>query len=145
MATKTGSGPSGDLYLELVRRHPLRPIRSEREHDAAIKAMLAVEARYPARMPHEALDYVDVLAQLIERYEAGHGLKVDVSGLTPAEALQHLLTASGLTLTGLARELGVNQGNLSEMAVGRRAISKSVCIKLAERFKVSPSLFLRAG
>ena len=60
----------GNEYFELVRRFPLRPIRSERELDNAIAVIDDLIARL-ARSA-EADDYLDVLSDLVEKYESEH-------------------------------------------------------------------------
>lgn len=143
MAT-TLNTPASDVYLELVRAFPLRPIRTQRDHQRAIKTMLAVDAGHPN--PTQAVnDYIEVLADLIERYEQEAGLKADLSHITPGQAVRHLMDSAGLSVTSLSNELGVNQGNLSEMLAGNRDFSKAAIVALSERFNVSPMLFLKSA
>jgi len=63
-----GMSPAGDLYLDLVRAFPLRPLRSAEDHDRAIATVDALSDRRPELRPEEH-DYLIVLALLIERYE----------------------------------------------------------------------------
>jgi len=62
------TSPAGDLYFELVRAFPLRPIRSAEDHGRAIATIDALSDRRPELRPEER-DYLIVLALLIERYE----------------------------------------------------------------------------
>ena len=69
MATETQTaGTSPDLYLDLVRAFPLRPIRSGDEHDRAIATLDALDDRRDGLRTEEQDDFL-VLALLVERYE----------------------------------------------------------------------------
>ena len=132
---------SGDIYLDLVKRFPLRPLRSEAEHDRAIKMMLQVEAEHP-HPSRAVLDYLDILADIIDNYENHAGLKMDVADVTPSQIIAHLANENGLTITQLAAELRINQGNFSEMLSGNRQFSKTAITALCHRFRLSADLFL---
>ncbi len=64
----TGTAPVPDLYLDLARAFPLRPIRSAEEHDRAIATLDALDDRR-GQLRLEEHDYFLVLALLVERYE----------------------------------------------------------------------------
>jgi HTH-type transcriptional regulator / antitoxin HigA len=71
MATETqapATTPTPDVYLDLVRAFPLRPLRSIDELDRAIAAIDALADRRDEWGVDEH-DYFLVLALLIERYE----------------------------------------------------------------------------
>jgi antitoxin component HigA of HigAB toxin-antitoxin module len=51
------------------------------------------------------------------------------------------MAASRLSVSRLAREIGVGQSNLSEILSGRRDFSKAGISKLCARFGLSPSIF----
>src|SRR5713226_6339791 len=88
--TKTRAGRTKDGYLALVRRFPLRPIRSESELDAATTIVNALAVRDDLDLGEE--DYLDVLGDLVERYEDKyHPIATD--DLTDAEMLAHLIDA----------------------------------------------------
>jgi HTH-type transcriptional regulator / antitoxin HigA len=58
-----------DVYLDLVRAFPLRPLRSNDDHDRAIATIDALADRRHEWGTDED-DYFLVLALLIERYES---------------------------------------------------------------------------
>ena len=52
-----------DLYFELIRRFPLRPIRSDKELNAAVKMVDSLLDRKDLASEEE--DYLEVLGDLI--------------------------------------------------------------------------------
>jgi HTH-type transcriptional regulator/antitoxin HigA len=129
-----------DTYLELVKRFPLRSIKSRSEHQAALK-MLSKLAISGVEDDDGSLAYMETLAQLIDDYEKGAGMKLDLRGATPLRALKHLMEVHGLTVTSLGKIVG-SQGTLSDVIAGRRELSKSMIRKLADHFGVSAAVFL---
>ena len=103
------------LYMALVARFPLRPLRSERESTAPpeIANELAVRGNL-SRWEH---DYLDVLSDLIEAYEAAHHPIPDLSG---PEMLRHLLTERGISQASAAREMGMAPSTVSDILRGKR-------------------------
>jgi HTH-type transcriptional regulator / antitoxin HigA len=63
------SNPGVEVYLDLVRAFPLRPIRSNHDHGRAIETINAMADRRHEWGTAEE-DYFLVLALLIERYES---------------------------------------------------------------------------
>jgi HTH-type transcriptional regulator/antitoxin HigA len=62
--------PTGsELYLDLVRAFPLRPLRSTADHDRAIEIVDGLADRRGTLRPEEH-DYFLVLCLLIEHYES---------------------------------------------------------------------------
>lgn len=85
--------------------------------------------------------YLHILAELIDQFEKSARLKVDLAGQTAADVIGHLVEVNGLTVSGLAREIGMGQSNLSEMLSGRRDFSKAAIGKLCGRFGISAEVF----
>src|SRR5258706_2318126 len=123
MSTTTSSKVS-DSYLDLVRRLALRPLKNQQQHAEAVKVLRQISMLNQGTRDGGVLDYLEVLADLIDRYERSAQLKGDTSQTTPAGTVRHLIDANGLTVSGLAREIGISQSNLSEMLSGRREFSK---------------------
>ena len=67
MATRTKKQQTPDVYLDLVRQVPLRPIRSEEELDRAIAMVDSLIDRESLNQDEQ--DYLDVLGDLVEQYE----------------------------------------------------------------------------
>jgi HTH-type transcriptional regulator/antitoxin HigA len=130
--------PKRDEYLELVKRLPLRPIRTVAEYEAAAQLLDLLVLR--TNLDNGEKDYVEALSVFIEDYDRRHKV-FDTSGRTPLDMLRHLMEANDLDVTGLGVVLG-SKGVASEVLNGKRSLSKSHIFKLAERFSVNPGLFL---
>lgn len=138
---KTKPTARKDAYLELVKRFPLRRLRSRSQHAEAVAALTRASLEHQGTRDRGVLDYLDILAGLIDEYERAARLKVDTSSTTPAELIRHLMDANGLTISRLAKEIGIGQSNLSEMLSGRRDFSKTAISKLCARFGLDPAVF----
>lgn len=128
----------GKAYLQLVKKFPLRPLRSREELRVASKILGEIGVKGP-RMTQEERDYFEVLAHLVGEYE---NKTISAPKITPREALQFLMEENGLTQTELARQTGIPRSVITEFLNGRRGLSKASVLKLAERFRVEPGLFL---
>jgi antitoxin component HigA of HigAB toxin-antitoxin module len=130
-----------DAYLELVRQHPLRPLRNRQQHADAVKFLSRTSLLHQGSRDSGVLDYLEILADLIDQFERAAQLKVDVSGASPTAVVRHLIAANQLTVSVLAREIGIGQSNLSEMLSGRREFSRRAIVGIRDRFGVSPEIF----
>src|SRR5258708_1220118 len=101
MPTKT-TDAGNNVYLKLVRRFPLRPIRSGTELTRAIDMMNGLLDKADRNLAEQ--DYLDVLSDLVERYETAHEPEPSVSD---ADMLRHLLEAKGTTQAEAARATGI--------------------------------------
>lgn len=102
MATKSGKleAPK-DVYFDLVRQFPLRPIRNERHLKDAIAFLDTLTGRKRTR---EEEDYLFVLAELIERFEAKHFARPPKSD---AKLVEALLVESEMTQVAWQRQSGL--------------------------------------
>jgi HTH-type transcriptional regulator/antitoxin HigA len=136
MKTKRKGG-NQDVYLKLFRRVPLRPIRSDDELDRAIE-MVDELIDHDERGADER-DYLDVLSDLIERYEAeAH----PIPAAPDAEILAHLIEAKGVSQADVAREVGVAESTISEVLAGKRKLNRTHIGRLAQYFNVGPTAFI---
>ncbi len=101
--------PAKPKYLALVRKFPLRPIRSEEENEAALAVLgsLAERQREGPLAPEEH-DYIAVLAKLIEEFESTQYPRGPVSG---AVMLAHLIEDRGISQARLAADTGTAESN----------------------------------
>jgi HTH-type transcriptional regulator/antitoxin HigA len=135
--TQARSGKANDTYLALVRRFPLRPIRTEAELDAAISVIDTLTDRDNLN-PGEA-DYLDVLSDLVERYEEqAH----PIGEVSDAEMLAFLIDQKGVKQVDVARATGIAESTLSELLRGKRQLTRAQITKLAAYFGVQPGAFV---
>lgn len=134
------SGPADiptKRYLDLMRAFPLRPIRTDRELDGAV-AVLDRLVDNPRRTRDEE-DYMQVLATLVEVYEAA---TIPEPRIAPDAMLRDLIADRGLTQKALAERAGLGLSTLSEIASGRRPMTRAHIEKLAQALNVRPAVFL---
>ena len=90
-------------------------------------------------MRRKKYDYLEVLGDLIERYEAkAHPL----APLSDAEMLGHLIEAKEVSHTEIFAATGIADSTLSEILKGKRSLNRSHIGKLARYFNVSPEVFV---
>lgn len=129
---------NSSIYLELVKRFELRPIRDVKTLDRA--SYLFSELALNKNRSHDENDYLSVLGCLIREYEEIR--YTPKSSLSSRGMLKHLMEENRLSQTDLAKALEIPQSQISEFLAGKRGLSKKVILKLSERFKVKPDAFL---
>jgi HTH-type transcriptional regulator/antitoxin HigA len=136
MATAIRHGKAKDPYLELVLCFALRPIRSDKELDAAVKMVDSLLDR-TALAPEEE-DYLEVLGDLIEQYESeAH----PIAPVSDGEMLRHLIEAKGVSQAAVAKATEIADSTISEVLKGKRSLNRNHIGKLARYFNVSPDVF----
>ena len=128
--------PIGDTYMDLLRRHPLKAIKSDDEHARATEVISGLLGR---ELNSGAADYLDALLVLVNKYEDEH--HTPGGSLTPREALRSLIAFNGLRQADVGRIIG-SESAVSMFLKGDRELSKAQIKKLADRFKVNPALFM---
>lgn len=136
MATRTRTEKGQDAYMELIRRFPLRPVRSDQELDQAIRMMDSLIDK--DRLTSGEKDYLDVLSDLVEHYETEHH---PLAPASDAEMLGHLIEAKGVTQADVARAVDIAESTISEVLSGRRNLSRKHIGRLASYFQVEPGVF----
>lgn len=134
-ATRTTLEP--DTYLTLVRAFPLRPIRDEAGLDRAIVMVNSLLDRDDLDPGED--DYLDVLSDLVEKYEADHH---PLPAVSEAEMLRHLIEARDVTQSRLAADTGIAESTVSAILSGKRGLSRNHVAALARYFRVSPAVFI---
>ena len=127
-------------YFKLVRSLPLRPIRSERELDQAIRQIDALLDQKRRNRAED--DYLEVLGNLVERYEAEQYPEQPVSD---AAMLRHLIDAKGVPQAEVARAAGIANSTISAVLHGNRSLSRNHIGRLAAYFHVAPGVFAFGG
>ncbi len=127
-----------EKYLDLVRQFPLRPIRSEKELDRAVKVIDSLTDR-PSLSADEN-DYLNVLGDLVEAYEEErYPMPNKVSD---ARMLRHLIEAKGVSQTEVAKATGIANSTISAVLKGIRQLTREHIGKLANYFHVDPGVFI---
>ena len=136
MSTVNSHKAVKDLYFDLVRRFPLRPIRSDEDLDEAVRVVDSLLDRKDLTPEEE--DYLEVLGDLIEQYESeAH----PIAPVSDGEMLRHLIEAKGVSQTELSKATGIADSTISEVLKGKRPLNRGHIGKLARYFSVSPDVF----
>jgi HTH-type transcriptional regulator / antitoxin HigA len=132
-------GKGQDAYLELIRKFPLRPIRSEKELDQAISVLDELVVK--AKLTQAEDDYLDVLSDLVEQYETVHH---PIPPLPDGEMLSFLIEMKDVSQTQVARGTGIANSTISEVLSGHRDLTRQQITKVAKYFHVDPGVFMSA-
>ncbi len=112
---------------------PIRPIRSEADHAAALAE---IDALFSAAPGSPDADRLEVLAVLVAEYERAHGTEMPAH---PIEVLTLAMKAQGRTQADLAELLG-SRSRASEVLGRRRQLSSSMVEKLAQAWAIPAAL-----
>jgi len=117
----------------------IRPIRTDKEHRAALAE---IDACWGAAEGTEQGDKLDVLLALVEIYEAKRWpIEVD-GGFDPIDVLHYAIEELGHTQAELADLLG-SRPRASEILVRRRALTVEMIHKISETWKIPADLLVR--
>lgn len=125
-------------YMDLIKRFPLRPIVDEQHLRMAGQVLSNLMVAYDD-LSEEEKAYATVLGDVIHKYESVHYL---MEKLTPVEFIQALMEANDLSQAEMSRIADSHAGQFSEVMNGKRELSKSQIIALANHFKVSTDAFM---
>ncbi len=123
-------------YRKLVFQFALRPIQSDADLDRAIAVVDTLLDRDDLDAGEQ--DYLDVLGDLIERYEDRTDPPRDVSD---AGLLRFLVEQRAVKQVELARATGIAESTISAVLTGKRTLNRPQIGKLASYFHVSPGVF----
>ncbi|MCB0091613.1 MAG: helix-turn-helix domain-containing protein [Caldilineaceae bacterium] len=116
---------------------PFLDIHSEAGYDQAVERLNELLDKVGANESHPLYELLDTLGILIQAYEDTHFPMPMVTG---ADALQYLMEEHDLKQADLS-EIG-SQGVVSEILNGKRKLNVRQIRALAERFHVSPAVFI---
>ena len=128
-----------DTYLELINEFPLRRIKTAADHLRATKLVLRLSV---VESDRGTAEYLDVLVDLIADYEKRAGQAVDTAKVSAADLVRHRIEERGMSVSSLARLIGVPQSNLSEMLSGKREWSKNAIRSLSSQLNIRADRFL---
>jgi HTH-type transcriptional regulator/antitoxin HigA len=112
-------------------------VRTEADYARAVARLNELLDEVGDDATHPLYGLLDTLGTLIRAYEDEH---VTLPKVTGVEALHYLLEEHGLTQSDLP-EVG-SQGVVSEILRGKRRLNIRQIQALAERFHVSPAVFI---
>jgi HTH-type transcriptional regulator/antitoxin HigA len=115
---------------------PLRPIRTEADYQAALAE---IEGLWGARLDTPEGDRLDVLATLIDAYEAQHD---PIDPPDPIEAIRFRMKQQGLTRRDLERMLGTRT-RVSEILNRKRSLSIGMIRRLHAELGISADVLIR--
>ncbi len=126
-------------FEQLVRMMPPQAVQDEVQYANTLEVIDRVMAA--GELTKGQALYLETMVQLVQAYEAAHHA-IDAAGLTGLDSLKHLLEENQMNASDLARLLGVHPSLGARILNGQRSLTVEHIRKLAERFKVSPALFL---
>jgi HTH-type transcriptional regulator/antitoxin HigA len=130
-----------DKYLKLIRDFPLRPIRNDAELHRATKVVDQLAARGEADLSADESAYLDVLSDVVEKYEER---RYPLHESTAAEMLAFLIEQRNVTQKDVAEATGIPISTISELISGKRAFTLNHVKRLIGYFHVSPAVFVAA-
>jgi HTH-type transcriptional regulator/antitoxin HigA len=133
----TASGGIDAAYLALIRRFPLRPVRTEEELDAAFAIIDELTAR--DELSAAEADFLDVLGDQVERYEDEH---VEMPRVSDAQMLRSLMEENEVSQADVVRGTGISKTVLSLVLNGKRDLTREHIEILSRYFGISPVVFL---
>ena len=114
----------------------IKPIRNERDHEAALAE---IEALMDAHSDTLDGDRLDVLATLVEAYEAKHHA---IGEPDPVDAILHRMEALGLSRKDLEPMIG-SRGRVSEVLARRRPLSIAMIRRLTKAMHIPADVLIR--
>jgi HTH-type transcriptional regulator/antitoxin HigA len=114
----------------------VKPIRSEADYAAALSE---VERLWGAKAGTREGDRLDVLATLIDAYEAEHH---PMDPPDPIEAIEFRMAQQGLTRRDLEQIIGT-RSRIAEVLGRRRGLSIGMIRRLHERLGISAEVLIR--
>ena len=114
----------------------LRPIRTKREYNAALKA---AEALWNAREGTPAADRLEMLILLIQAYEQKH---FPIETPEPIDFLLHVMEARGMTRKDLEKYIG-SRARVAEVLNRVRPLTLEMIRRLAASLKLPADVLIR--
>ena len=124
-------------YRRLRAVVPLGSLRTKKEYERAVEMLDAILDEIGEDEKHPMAELADAISVFVERYENEH---MALPAGKPSEVLTFLMRERELRQSDLP-EIGT-QGVVSEIIAGKRELNTRQIRKLAERFGVSPAVFV---
>lgn len=114
----------------------IRPIKTDEDHDQALRE---IERLWGAAPGTSEGDKLDVLATLVEAYENTHW---PIEELDPIETIQAYMEMAGLTQVSLAGLFG-SRSRASEVLGRKRALSMDMIFRLNKDWHIPAETLIR--
>ena len=124
-------------YRRIRQQIPLGVLHTKTEYDRAVAVLDDILDEIGQQETHPLADLAETLALSIEAYEDIH---IPIPNASAPAILRSLMEEHGLAQSDLA-EVG-SQGVVSEILAGKRDLNVRQIAQLAERFGVSPAVFM---
>lgn len=113
----------------------IKPIKTEEDYQAALAE---ISRLFDAREDTEDFDRLDVLATLVEAYEAKH---CPIAPPRPLAAIEYEMEKRGLSRRDLEPILGPS-GRVSEVLNGQRPLTMTMIRRLHSQFNLSADVLI---
>lgn len=124
-------------YQKLIAKYRLNQIRNSRESNTVIK--MYEELIDSCKETDDLIDYLDVLAILIDNYE---NEKYPIEDADPVDIMKFLMEGKNIKQTELAKAFG-SQSVVSEVLNKKRGLTLKYIYGMADIFNVKPQIFVR--
>lgn len=114
----------------------IKPIRTKRDYEAALRE---IERLWGAKAGTPEGDRLDVLATLVDAYEAEH---YPMDPPDPIEAIKFRMEQQGLTRRDLEEMIGTRT-RIAEVLNRKRGLSIAMIRRLHERLGISAEVLIR--
>jgi len=121
-----------------MRRNEIKPIRTKKDYEAALAE---VERLWGAKLGTPEGDRLDVLATLIDAYEAAH---YPVDPPDPIEAIKFRIEQQGLTRKDLESMIGTRT-RVAEVLNRKRSLSINMIRRLHAALGISADVLIRTS
>ncbi len=125
-------------YQNLVSWYPPMVLETEEEYDQAVEVAKKLSLY---ELNNDQEKYFDTLCVLIQAYEDRNPF--DWSKISGIDILKSLLEDQGMSTSDFSRLIGVHRSIGTRILNGERNLTVGHIRLLAERFKVSPELFMK--
>jgi len=119
-----------------MKKNEIRPIRTKRDHEAALAE---VERLWGSKLGTPEGDRLDVLATLIEAYEAAHN---PMDPPDPVEAIKFRMEQRGLSRRDLESLIGTRT-RVAEILNRKRNLSIGMIRRLHKTLGISADVLIR--
>jgi HTH-type transcriptional regulator / antitoxin HigA len=140
--SKTSTALADTGYFDLIARFPLKPLATEKAREAAQAIIDELVDRGFDDLSEGEEAYLDVLSDLMKKYEDQHYTIPDAS---PVEILKFFIDDRKTNQRVVALGSGIQTSTMSEILAGNRKMNLDHMRKLAGFFKVPVGIFLPAS